>query len=209
MNFFGHDSNASNDPRIKKLLARYGFEGTGLYWHMVELITRHLDPPREQSCELQEDNETLAYAGRLTVEKTSEIVKYMVELGLFTYSKSKKIMNTKVLRRLSDAQKRKVRRSETDKGRTKDGQRTDTVRGEVKGSEVEDEKNLNRSEVEDEVEKFNNNNGGIDKALQKLFDQEKDIRATMDKPNLGSDNYEMAKAQLRLIERRIEAYQNK
>lgn len=191
MNFFGHDSNASNDPRLKKLLAEYGFLGTGLYWHIIELISRHLDPPREQSCELQEDIKTLAYAGRMPEKKTTDIIKFMVRIGLFEKSKSGKLVNTKVLRRLSDAQKKKVRR-------TPDGHPTDTGRGEVNRSEEkrkEDEKK--RSEGEGVTDK-----GGINKS--KIAIQIEDLLKTLDKPNLPERLRGDIKKELRKLEESLE-----
>ncbi len=204
MNFFGHDSNASNDPRIKKLIARYGFEGSGLYWHMIELITRHMDPPREQSCELQEDIETLAYAGRLDSEKCDEIVKFMIELGLFEITKSKKIRNTKVLRRLSDAQKRKVRRTETDNQRTQDGQVTDIVRGEVKRSEVEEKlKGIEKNRSEENLPPKPQSQGDIPKELDRLLKSHQEACDMLQNPKYGDDMIKAIKANIKLYEQKI------
>lgn len=149
MNFFGHDSNASNDPRIKKLLIKYGYSGTGLYWHMIELIARHLDPPRETSCELQEDIDILAHDGNLETEKCKEIVEFMIEIGLFEKI-GESVINTKVLRRLSDAQKKRIKRNDntiTDNRRTSDGHKTDTVRCEVEVNRIKREVEVNRTDT--------------------------------------------------------------
>lgn len=36
--YFSHDSNASDDPKIKQLLAVYGYEGYGWFWRIIELM---------------------------------------------------------------------------------------------------------------------------------------------------------------------------
>lgn len=188
MNFFGHDSNASNDPRLKKLLTKYGYEGTGLYWHMIECIARHLDPPREQSCELQEDVATLARDGFCEGQnasryrtRTDMVVNYMIEVGLFERLPNGNLRNSKVLRRLSDAQKKKVRRT--------DGQQTDYVRGEVKRSEVEVKVNMNRSEGKDKSAPL---------PLQLLWKEESQIREMLKNPKYGTEQIQSITANLSL-----------
>jgi len=36
--YFKHDSNARNDPKIKALIKKYGIEGYGRYWIMIETL---------------------------------------------------------------------------------------------------------------------------------------------------------------------------
>ncbi len=39
--FFSHDFDASNDLKIQALLKKFGFEGYGKYWKLVELMAQH------------------------------------------------------------------------------------------------------------------------------------------------------------------------
>jgi len=36
--YFKHDSNARNDPKIKALVNKYGIEGYGRFWIVVEML---------------------------------------------------------------------------------------------------------------------------------------------------------------------------
>jgi len=211
MNFFGHDSNASNDPRIKKVLIKYGYEGYGLYFHILELIARHMDPPREQTCELQEDFEILTAdsQGHSKIKKIEEMVNYMLEIELFT--KTSKFQCLKMLRRLSDAQKKKFRR-------TTDGQLTDNVRGEVNRSEDEEKRKekkekktefgaLNQTVVAEIENRKSIHKGELNKnvpsELQKLFDQEESMYQMLQKPGIGSEKEQLFKAELNRIKSAI------
>jgi hypothetical protein len=39
MQWFKHDSDAMSDPRIKKLIIRFGATGYAIYFHCLELLT--------------------------------------------------------------------------------------------------------------------------------------------------------------------------
>jgi len=36
--YFQHDSNARNDPKIKALIKKYGMEGYGRFWVIIEMM---------------------------------------------------------------------------------------------------------------------------------------------------------------------------
>jgi len=36
--YFTHDSNARNDPKIKSLINKYGIEGYGRFWIVIEML---------------------------------------------------------------------------------------------------------------------------------------------------------------------------
>lgn len=36
--YFKHDSNARNDPKIKALINKYGIEGYGRFWIVIEML---------------------------------------------------------------------------------------------------------------------------------------------------------------------------
>ncbi len=48
--YFSHDSNARNDIKIKAMIAKYGYEGYGMYWAVVEMLreTKDYELPLEE-----------------------------------------------------------------------------------------------------------------------------------------------------------------
>lgn len=69
--YFKHDSNARNDPKIKALINKYGVEGYGRFWIVIEML-------REASNYKLEDEEYLWYAlaeqMHCTVEETKKFI---------------------------------------------------------------------------------------------------------------------------------------
>lgn len=41
--YFSHDSNARNDPKVQALMSKYGFEGYGWYWAILEILREQPD----------------------------------------------------------------------------------------------------------------------------------------------------------------------
>lgn len=108
MKYFGHETNASMNAKLKMVKAKYGYEGWGLYWHVLEIIACELDPPRKQSC-VYEGN-ALILADRFTSEeRVTEILEYFVELNLFSKDAQGRYVNIKLLERLDETTKRKTR----------------------------------------------------------------------------------------------------
>lgn len=67
--WFKHDFNASNDPKLIKINMKYGTEGLGIYWILVELIYR------ENGQASMEDIEAEIYYKRMNESKTKAIIK--------------------------------------------------------------------------------------------------------------------------------------
>lgn len=86
MKWFKHDSDAHRNKKLRKLQIKYGFIGTGLYWHCLELIAQGVDK-HNLTFELEHDAEILAHEGKIETRLCEEIMKYMVELGLFESSR--------------------------------------------------------------------------------------------------------------------------
>lgn len=84
MRWFRHESRAHRDAKLRKVLMRYGFEGYGLYWYCIENICSGLEP--DLTFELEHDSEILAHEGKMDSRKAEEVMRYMVELGLFESS---------------------------------------------------------------------------------------------------------------------------
>lgn len=88
MKWFKHDSDAYRDPKIKKVIMRYGVQGYGLYWYCLELIAETIDR-HNVSFELEHDCEILAHDLKMDTLKVEEIMRYFIELGLFEYQASR------------------------------------------------------------------------------------------------------------------------
>lgn len=89
MKWFQHDSNASNDAKIKKLILRHGAYGYAVYFHCVELIANDLDV-HNITFELQHDAEIIADNLKIVgdnnlsgVDLVTKIMRTIIELGLF------------------------------------------------------------------------------------------------------------------------------
>jgi hypothetical protein len=70
------------DAKLKKLRLRYGLEGYGLYWYLLECIARTVEP-HNLTYELEEDSELLAAELNMNREQVEEMMLFMVDLSLF------------------------------------------------------------------------------------------------------------------------------
>jgi len=84
MKWFQHHAKSNTDPRLQKVLIKFGFEGYGLYWYCIESICQNLEP--KLTFELEQDSEILAHIGRMDSRRVEEIMTYMVSLELFSES---------------------------------------------------------------------------------------------------------------------------
>ena len=89
MKWFKHDSDASSDAKIKKLIIRHGAPGYAIYFHCIELITGDISESN-LTFELEHDSEIIADnlkikgdAHKSGIETTEEIMKTIIDLGLF------------------------------------------------------------------------------------------------------------------------------
>jgi len=82
MKWFKHDSDASNDAKLKKLRLKYGATGYGIYWYCLELIARNVEK-HNLTFELEHDAELIADDFKLSADLVQHIMTYMVELELF------------------------------------------------------------------------------------------------------------------------------
>ena len=79
-----HQSAANRDAKLKKVLIKYGAEGYGLYWYCLEHVCANVDP--RLSFEIEDDAEILAHDLKIDSMLVSEMMCYMVNLGLFEES---------------------------------------------------------------------------------------------------------------------------
>jgi uncharacterized phage protein (TIGR02220 family) len=82
MKWFKHDSDASNDAKLKKLRLKYGAQGYGIYWYCLELIARNVEK-HNLTFELEHDAELIADDFKLSADLVQHIMTYMVDIGLF------------------------------------------------------------------------------------------------------------------------------
>lgn len=82
MKWFKHDSNASIDAKLKRLRLKYGMEGYGLYWYLLECIARTIEP-HNLTFELEEDAELIAAEVNIHRDRVEEMMLFLCEQGLF------------------------------------------------------------------------------------------------------------------------------
>ena len=111
MDWYKHDSSATQDAKIRKLLmfservAGSGVYGYAIYFHCLELITGDLSA-NNITFQLEHDSEIIADTLRIrgTGDKSGreiveEIMRYMIDLHLFEHGNGR-IICTKLLKRL-------------------------------------------------------------------------------------------------------------
>lgn len=82
MKWFKHDSDASIDSKIERLILRYGAEGYGLYFFCLELVARNVEA-HNLTFELEHDAEIIGHRLGMHRERVEEMMTFMVEQGLF------------------------------------------------------------------------------------------------------------------------------
>jgi hypothetical protein len=80
--WFKHDANASIDAKLKRLRLKYGMEGYGVYWYLLECVARTVEP-HNLTFELEEDAELIAAEVNIHRERIEEMMRFMCDLGLF------------------------------------------------------------------------------------------------------------------------------
>lgn len=101
MRWFKHDSDAHRDAKLRKVTIKYGMEGYGLYWYVIELIAAGVDE-HNLTFELDHDSEVIAHDTGIHYERVQEIITYMVNLELFEESRGA-ITCFKLLKRLDQS----------------------------------------------------------------------------------------------------------
>ena len=106
--YFSHDSNARIDPKILKLRVRYGMEGYGIYFAMLEMMSCEADHSMPST---NDQFDAIAYDLHTTVPM-GEFVAYCVELGLFV-EQDGRFWSESFVRRQTEASEKTARRTET------------------------------------------------------------------------------------------------
>lgn len=105
INWYKHDTDATQDAKVRKLLIKYGAMGYAIYFHCLELIAAEISETN-LTFELEHDSEIIAdnlyingTAEKSGIEIVEEIMKYIISLGLFQESGGK-VFCFKLLKRL-------------------------------------------------------------------------------------------------------------
>ena len=92
--YFNHDSNARNDEKIVALRIRYGAEGYGVYFMLIEMLQA------APGCVLEKDYKALAFDLRVSARRIKSIVE---DFGLFTPTDGgKKFYSERLIKYASD-----------------------------------------------------------------------------------------------------------
>lgn len=108
MKWFKHDSDASTDAKIKKLIIRHGAIGYAVYFHCLELISSDVKESN-LTFELEHDSEIIADNLKINgdgmnagVDIVNSIMRTIITLGLFQ-SSGEKIFCIKLAKRLDSS----------------------------------------------------------------------------------------------------------
>lgn len=112
MKWFKHDSAAQMDAKLRKLRAKYGMEGYGLYWYCLELIAQNVEK-HNLTFELEHDAEVIAMDVNLGLTLVEDMMRYMVSLNLFEMSESGVVTCLKMLTRTDEYTQKLINKSES------------------------------------------------------------------------------------------------
>jgi hypothetical protein len=103
MKWFKHDTDASNDPKIKKLKKKFGMFGYGVYFNLLEIIARKMENNISEFGYLPNDwdNESLELEFEQDANTVQTVFDYMCEIGLFE-KKQGRLYNSKIQSRCDD-----------------------------------------------------------------------------------------------------------
>ena len=105
MKWFKHKANMRHDVKLKRVIAKYGLEGYGLYNLIIESIVESLET--ESPLPILQDNvEDIAMFYNANSSHVAEMVSYMANQGLFDFTDNKEIVCVKVYKHLQASQTR-------------------------------------------------------------------------------------------------------
>ena len=97
--YFSHDSNARNDENMIPLRIKYGYEGYGHYFAILEVMRESTDY-KTGSCEDSINELYFKLQPQCERIKFAEQVQYMVEKNLFVIDKNKRLYSVSFLKRM-------------------------------------------------------------------------------------------------------------
>lgn len=87
MRWFKHLTDAHDSNDLTKIRIKYGAEGYAVYWYCLELIAGDLGDKSDITFELKHDSEVIAHNLRMDSLRVEEIMRFMVNIGLFEASR--------------------------------------------------------------------------------------------------------------------------
>ena len=167
--YFSHDYNARTDSKIKRLIARHGMAGYGIYWAIVEDLYQNANA-------LPTDYESIAFDVRTDADTLKSIV---VDFGLFQVE-GDSFGSMSVQRRLDEREEKSEKARGSARARWErnaDAMPTHTERNAIKGKERKGkETKVNREKVVpppppiDEVIAYFKEKGYTEASARKAFD---------------------------------------
>jgi hypothetical protein len=108
--YFSHDSNAHKDPKTLKLRARFGWEGYGIFWAIIETL-------REQEGYgwKSDDKELLSYSFANGEPIVNQVIDYCIEIGLLTESDDGYIQSDSLKKRMDIKEEKRQKKVEAGK----------------------------------------------------------------------------------------------
>lgn len=105
MKWFKHKTNMRHDIKLKRVIAKYGLEGYGLYNLIIESIVESLET--ESPLPILQDNvEDIAMFYNANSSHVGEMVNYMANQGLFDFTENHEIVCVKVYKHIQASQTR-------------------------------------------------------------------------------------------------------
>ena len=153
MKWFKHDSDSRHDAKLHKIRLKYGMEGYGLYFFLLECIAGTVEA-HNLTFELEQDAELISNETGIHAERVEEMMRFMVHLNLFEMSNTGVITCMKMATR-TDTYIEKVMRK-ANNVRTRSVQSPDSVRTKsgIREEKRRDISSSLPSQVDDEFEKF-------------------------------------------------------
>ena len=105
--YFSHDFNAFNDSKIVKIRRKFGIEGYGVYFALLEKLGN-----QSNYC-LEYNIGDLAFDFRIDEEKFKQMILTFFEVGLFVYQKDENVFfSESFMQRMSKVDKSRRKRAE-------------------------------------------------------------------------------------------------
>lgn len=144
MKWFKHESSAGDSPRLRRLRAKYGAEGYGLYWFLVEQVgvgweTHGADI--NPSLEIDDIESEL----RIPSGQAPDMIRWMIDKGLFEASTIGLLKCESLRNHVGEAQRKAERR---DRPKLNSGQAPDSVRIVSGPTPEKEEKRVEEKRVE-------------------------------------------------------------
>jgi len=90
MRWFKHLSRAQDDPKLKLLLAKFGFEGYGVYWAILETIADNLNGGNETAVAMSEKQWRKSV--EISPKNFQKIINFLSENLLISTEKAQNIL---------------------------------------------------------------------------------------------------------------------